>query len=263
VAFTGGWYGPPDQLVPIGGSDPAPPDLNTGAADHPTDPLAADDFWGEGSASLHEAVAAPAPRAVPEPRVPAATGEIPELPAPADSGSIPVPPVPAGWLMRVPPRARLVAASCAAAASLAVSLSVLGPSSAGAGHRGTPARPSQLIANVTPQGDGFLAVTAALIDRLGADRSRRTRSAVERGRSRHRERSGRAGGRRAARAGRRAHASAAGVRSASSVSTHQAAPSVAGATSSPAGSTHTPTTTSSQPAQNPASLLGPGSCACE
>jgi hypothetical protein len=56
VRFTGDWFGPPEQLIPIG-----PAALR--AVDEPPleapDVLGPDAFWGEESASLHEAIQGP------------------------------------------------------------------------------------------------------------------------------------------------------------------------------------------------------------
>jgi hypothetical protein len=71
------WLGPRDELVPFG---PSARGDQPEEAEGPITPLRAEDFWGESSAAIHDALEPPAPVARPVARPPARRPSVPASP---------------------------------------------------------------------------------------------------------------------------------------------------------------------------------------
>ena len=232
VAFTGNWFGPVEELVPIGRApDPEPEEPGV---------IGAGDFWGEDSASLHEAIA------LPDVEVPAVA------PAPVDADADPAEVARA----REPRRPRELLTACAAAvAVIAATVAWVG---LGAGqHRPglSGVAPGRLVAEVARDGHRAIESATAVIGQVGADRAIRATASRRSPRSRVVGRMHRTAG--------RAAAVDAATSTPSVASTHYAAtPSYASSTAPPPSSSsarRSPQTSS----PSAASLLGPGRCSCE
>jgi hypothetical protein len=158
VPFPRDWIGPLDDLVPIG---------TAGEDEEITDAFAADAFWSEGSASLHQVIEAPAPAGFERPAV---NPPILRRKRPAPRGRF--------WMVALGAAAACVAAAVGVVAELGApspatghhaALADLAPLRQAGGAGGSAANESSRLARL-------LVARALERTRRGADRSRRSRT---------------------------------------------------------------------------------------
>jgi hypothetical protein len=226
------WLGPREELIPFGKSE----DGQSGAAVPPT----AEDFWGEGSASVQDALRAP--------------------PSPADSRAALVAVAPARWSFWFAQRRTRVISFAAALTAVVIAVALLGT---GGGPGSSPHR--QVVAGAVSHSATFAgagsglkpAARARTLERALGHRTSDTRPhhAIERAHSRPRRVTASTAGTQA-----RQSASAAATPTASAqVFSPAPAPEPAPSTSESSAGVSNQTVTSDQPTMNSGSQSTPSS----